>query len=204
MSKRKQLRSGFLLLAVLAIGAAHAQMRLPSGESAAISSSPGKAAIGATIDLTAKVTAVDKANRIVTLQGSRGTIMDVVAGEEVRNFDQIKVGDTVAARYRQAVTLELRKSKGTTGSVETAVVTRAAPGERPGGTVVRETQVTAEVIDVDPVKSMIALKGPKGRVVELQVLNPDHFKVVKKGDYVDAVYSQAWAVELKPAAPAGK
>ena len=198
MNKSKHLRSGSILLAALAMGAAHAQLRLPEGESAAIASSPGKAAIGATIDRTAKVTAIDKNTRTITLQGSRGGVMDVVASDEVRNFDQIRVGDTVETRYRQSLTLELKKSKDTTGSVETTTTTRAAPGERPGGSVARETQVTAEVVEVDPGNSMIALKGPKGRVVELQVLNPDHFKVVKKGDYVDVVYSEALAIAVKP------
>lgn len=199
MNKSKHLRSGSILLAALAMGAAHAQMRpLPAGESAAISSSPGKAAIGATIDRTAKVTAIDKNTRTITLQGSRGGVMDVVASDEVRNFDQIRVGDTVETRYQPSVTLELKKSKGTTGSVETTTTTRAAPGERPGGSVARETQVTAEVVEVDPGNSKIALKGPKGRVVELQVLNPDHFKVVKKGDYVDVVYTEALAIAVKP------
>jgi hypothetical protein len=198
MNKSRYLRSGSIVLAALAMGAAHAQMRLPAGESAAISSSPGKAAIGATIDRTAKVTAIDKNTRTITLQGSRGGVMDVVASDEVRNFDQIRVGDTVETRYQPSVTLELKKSKGTTGSVETTTRTRAAPGERPGGSVARETQVTAEVVEVDPGNSKIALKGPKGRVVELQVLNPDHFAVVKKGDYVDVVYSEALAIAVKP------
>jgi len=198
MNKSQYLRSGSILLAALAMGAAHAQIKIPPGESAAISSSPGKAQMGTVIDRTAKVTAIDKKTRIITLQGPQGGVMDVVASDEVRNFDQIRVGDTVETRYRQSVTLELKKSKGTTGSVETTTTTRAAPGEQPGATVARQTQVTAQVVEVDQGKSMIALKGPKGRVVELQVLNPDHFTVVKKGDYVDVVYSEALAIAVKP------
>jgi hypothetical protein len=30
--------------------------------------------------------------------------------------------------------------------------------------------------------------------------NPDHFKVVKKGDNVEAVYTEALAVSVQPAA----
>jgi hypothetical protein len=36
-------------------------------------------------------------------------------------------------------------------------------------------------------------------VVELKVRNQDHFKVVKKGDQVQAVYSEALAIAVTPA-----
>ena len=39
----------------------------------------------------------------------------MLAGSEVKNFDRIKVGDAVNARYRQSLTFELRKAKGATG-----------------------------------------------------------------------------------------
>jgi len=54
------------------------------------------------------------------------------------------------------------------------------------------------VVAVDPKKSTITLKGPAGNVVDLKVRNPDHFKVVKKGDQVEAVYSEALAVTVTP------
>jgi len=36
--------------------------------------------------------------------------------------------------------------------------------------------------------------------MDLKVRNPDHFKVVKKGDQVEATYSQAIAIAVTPAA----
>ena len=63
----------------------------------------------------------------------------------------------------------------------------------------REVQVTVEVVNVDPVKSIISLKGPKGNIVDLKVQNPDHFKIVTPGDMVDAVYTEARAIAFSPA-----
>ena len=57
----------------------------------------------------------------------------------------------------------------------------------------------ADVVAVDPVKSTISLKGPKGDVVVLNVQNKDHFKVVKVGDQVEAVYTEAIAIAVKSA-----
>ena len=56
----------------------------------------------------------------------------------------------------------------------------------------------ADVVAVDPVTSTISLKGPAGNVIDLKVNNPDQFKVVKKGDQVEAVYSQAYALAVTP------
>ena len=60
---------------------------------------PGKAVMANTIEITATVQAVDKATRAVTLKGPEGNVRTITAGPEVKNFDQIKVGDQVAVRY---------------------------------------------------------------------------------------------------------
>ena len=36
-------------------------------------------------------------------------------------------------------------------------------------------------------------------MVDLKVRNPDHFKVVKVGDQVEAVYTEAMAIAVTPA-----
>jgi hypothetical protein len=59
--------------------------------------------------------------------------------------------------------------------------------------------VLADVIAVDAKKNLISLKGPRGNIVDLTVRNPDHFKVVKVGDQVEAVYTEALAVSVNPA-----
>ncbi len=106
----------------------------------------------------------------------------------------------------QALTLELRKTKGSMQepTVKEGAV-RAQPGERPAGAVARQVTVLADVIGVDPKKKTITLKGPKGNVVELDVQNPEQFKVVKKGDQVEATYTEALALSVEPAPkPAAK
>jgi hypothetical protein len=166
-----------------------------------VASEPGKAAIVSTVEVTATVLAVDKGSRTVTLKGPRQTL-DVVAGDEVRNFDQIRVGDQVAVKYVEALSLELRKTraKGPQQVTGDGAVARAPAGARPAGAVGREVHAVADVVAVDPVKNTIVLKGPRGNEIALKVQNPDHFKVVKKGDQVDVVYTEALAMMIRPAA----
>jgi ribosomal 50S subunit-recycling heat shock protein len=168
-----------------------------------IASEPGKAAAMETIKLTAGVAAIDKATRAVTLKTAQGKMLDVVAGPEVKNFDQIKVGDQLVIQYAQALTLEVKKGGGVRESTQNAAVAQAKPGDKPAAAKAREVTIVADVIAVDPKNMTITVKGPKGKVVDLKVNNPDHFKVVKKGDQIEAVYVEAVAISVEPAPKKG-
>jgi len=167
---------------------------------AVIASEPGKATVARTVGVSAQVTAIDKTTRTITLKSAKGEAIDVVAGEEVRNFDQIKLGDYVVARYVAALTLELKKTRVAAGDPTVREgLAKAQPGERPAVAGARQINAIADVTAVDPQKSTITLKGPRGNVVTLNVLNPDQFKVVKKGDQVEVTYTEAVALAVEPA-----
>lgn len=171
----------------------------PPAGGAVIASEPGKAAAMETIKLTAGVAAIDKATRTVTLKTAKGKMLDVVAGPEVKNFDQIKVGDQLVVQYAQALTLELKKGGGVRESTQDAGAAQAKPGDKPAAATAHQVTIVADVIAVDPKNMTITVKGPKGKVVDLKVSNPDHFKVVKKGDQIEAVYIEAVAISVEPA-----
>ena len=63
--------------------------------------------------ISATVTAIDPATRAITLTSAKGKVTEVVAGPEVRNFAQIKVGDEVVAKAVDSLSLELKKGGGT-------------------------------------------------------------------------------------------
>ena len=172
---------------------------------AVVASEPGKAAVVAAVEAVATVVALDKATRTITIKGPQGNSVDVIAGDEVKNFDQIRVGDRVTVKYVEALSLELRKTRSKEAPSATAAAAGAKPGERPAGAVGAEIRALADVVKVDQKNSIISLKGPRGNVIDLRVQNPDHFKVVKKGDQVEVVYTQAVALAVTPAPkPAAK
>ena len=187
------------IIAAIALGCplAHAQPKAPQ-RSTAVTSEPGKAVAVSVAEATATVVAINAAARTVTLKRADGHLVDVFCGDEVKNFAQISVGDNVKVSYQEALTLELKKTRAPLASSATTSEVRAEPGARPAAAVGREITVLADVIAVDPKKSTITLKGPGGNVVDLKVRNPDHFKVVKKGDQVQAVYSEALAIAVTP------
>ena len=194
-------QSKIALALITAALAATALAQQPGATGGAIvASEPGKAAIVAAAEISAQVMAIDKATRTLTLKGPKGDSVDIVAGDEVKNFDQIKLGDFVVARYAQALSLELRKTRVAAGEPTVREeVGKAKPGERPAVGGARQVTALADVTAVDPQKSTITLKGPRGNVVTLNVKNPDQFKVVKKGDQVEVTYTEALALSVEPA-----
>lgn len=194
-------KSAFTLALITAALAATALAQQPVATGgAAIASEPGKASVVRAAEISAQVVGIDKATRTVTLKGPKGNVVDIVAGDEVKNFDQIKLGDLVVARYAEALTLELRKTKSDSGDVAVREqAAKAKPGERPAVAGGRQITAIADVTAVDPKKSTITLKGPRGNEVTLNVQNPDQFKVVKKGDQVEVTYTEALALSVEPA-----
>lgn len=173
----------------------------PSAVNVTNNTTPGKYATADIVKASALVTAVDAATRTISLKDSDGKTFDIVAGDEVKNFAQIKAGDQVVVAFVRALTLELKKGGGTVRS--TAEVTdsaQAAPGQKPGAAVAKRVTAVANVVAVDPKASTISLKGPKGNIVDLAVKNPEHFKVVKVGDQVEVEYTEAVGISVEPAA----
>jgi ABC-type Fe3+-hydroxamate transport system substrate-binding protein len=60
---------------------------------------------GELVVITATVKAIDKKNRVVTLQSPNGKVAKVKCGPEVRNFAQIRVGDEVKTSLLETVEL---------------------------------------------------------------------------------------------------
>lgn len=188
--------SKVLVVAALA-AASHLAVAQPETRVEA-ASGVGAAMVTGTVKSTATITAIDAATRTVSLKNKQGKVTDVQVGDEVRNFDQLRVGDTVTAEYKEALSVNLSKQSGMRSSTERAIEERSAPGAKPGGVVGREVTVTADVVAVNTKTGKVTLKGPKGKMVDLHVEDPQQLKGIRKGDQVQAVYTEALAVSVTP------
>jgi hypothetical protein len=177
-----------------------AALALPAAAQTGALATKGPGMVGAaqTADLTATITAIDPATRSITLKGSQGKEVTVVAGPHVVNFAQMKVGDQVNAKYTEALTVEIKKGGGmAVARTERAGAAGAKPGDRPAGIAGRQVTIVADVVDVNPATQTVTLRGPQ-RTVELKVRDPEQFKHVAKGDQVEATYTEAVALEVTP------
>ena len=186
-------------LVALAAAAVLASPAYAQTGGAVVATAPGKAVIAETVKISAKITHIDKKTRDVTLKGPEGNTMTVTAGPEVKNFDKLKVGDTVDLQYVEALTLQLKKGGGAkVAKTEKTDAVAAKKGETPGGAVGRQVTVVADVVATDPAKQSVTLKGPT-QTVTLKVPDPEQFKNIAKGDQVEATFTQAMAVAVEPA-----
>lgn len=198
MKLQPTLLAAALFTATIALPAA-AQTQPAANAAVMAASAPGTATLAAEVTVSASVEAIDKATRKVTLKGPQGKLNTVTAGPDVRNFDQIKVGDSVTVKYVEALTLTLKKDgKDLRGMTETPAAVRAPAGERPAGAVGRQVEVTANVIALDAKTQTVTLKGPK-QTVDLKVPDAGQFKLIKVGDQIQATFVEAVALAVEPA-----
>jgi hypothetical protein len=190
----------FAACAVLALNFAHAQQAPAPKVVEAKAVAPGKAAVAQAVEVRAVVVGIDKAGRTVDLKGPKGRVVTLAVSEEAKNFDQVQLGDHVVVRYMRALSLELKK----TGSAimersEKSDAVVAKPGERPGAAAGRQVQVMANVVAVNAKTKTVTLKGPKGNLVDLVLEDPKQVARIKKGDQVEAIYTEAIAISVEPA-----
>ena len=67
------------------------------------SGTPGKVVGARSAKITATVTAIDAAKREITLEAMKGKPRTYQVGSDVRNLDQVKVGDRVVVEYVQGL-----------------------------------------------------------------------------------------------------
>jgi Cu/Ag efflux protein CusF len=189
----------FTLIAAAVMSIAAGTALAQTGGMSAVKSEPGKVSMAEAISATASVEAVDKAKRLITLKGPQGNSFVVQAGPEVKNFDQIKVGDLVIVKFVEALTLELKPGGGQIRErIERENMASAKPGDPPAAVAGRTVTVIADVIGIDAAKQTVKLRGPK-RTVDLKVRDPNQLKLIKVGDQVEATFTEAVAVSVEPA-----
>ena len=144
---------------------------------------------------TATVEAIEAESRTITLKRSDGTFVTTIAGPDVKRFAEVKVGDTVNARYYETVVVRVKRPgepevnstvKGTTGSEQVL----------PGGTKARQRTITATISAIDMNMPSITFTGPNGWNYSSKVQDLEALAKVKVGDKVEIVWTEAVLVSL--------
>ncbi|WP_448204931.1 hypothetical protein [Azospirillum sp. sgz302134] len=155
----------------------------------------------AAVTIHAKIKSIDPVKRQVTLVGRSGTPVTLTAGPNVR-LEMLKVGDTVDAQYYRSVAFVLSQP-GTTVPEDEIRQAIARPVEAPGGVGMQVTRVSGLVVGIDLEAHSVDLVNPQGgEVVTVNVTDPARqakLPLLKVGDTITAVISEALAVSIQPA-----
>ena len=181
-----------LLLTAATVGLAATTTTTPSR----IAAGPAPVAVSTT-QVTAKVVGVSQSARTVTLQMPNGTMVTYKVPAEVRNFSQIKRGDTVRATVVQSVAVYVQKSGARPTATETQTVTLAPRGARPAMIRTSTIRITGRVQSVDTRNRTITIIGPANRSRTLMVGPNVDMRSIRPGEDIVLRYTEATALELQ-------
>jgi Cu/Ag efflux protein CusF len=150
---------------------------------------------GDAITKSGVVEAIDYTSRVVTLKNKEGELVTLDVPADMKRFSEIKVGDTVTARYYDNVTVRLKKPGEAAVNTSEAAATRGT-GAKPAGTAAVQRTMTAEITAIDPKVPSITFKGPQNWSYSRRVLDKNVLKQVKVGDKVDFTWTEALQIEI--------
>jgi hypothetical protein len=203
--------STWMIGAFLSIASLSCDARAPESSTPAAEKAPAAAPAGKPQpsmqreelqEVSATVTSVDQATRMLGLAGSDGSSASFEVGPEVKNFAQIHVGDKVVVSYYRGIAAELQP-KGTPLSKKVNQIdlaTTAAPGTKPGAGVGTAVHATVVIEKVDTKANTVSFKRPDGVSRTLPVKSPqgqEFIRKLKAGDQVEVLYTEAVAIEVR-------
>jgi hypothetical protein len=168
--------------------------------STAAAKAPGERIAAAEVEVRARVVELDLARRTAVLRGPRGQLVTVDVPPEVKNFDQVRVGDMLVIRYLTAVAarIEPASASGIRERVESQAAASASAGAQPAAGATRTVEVLAVVESLNRVARTLTLRGAK-RTVRVNVPEGVDLTRIKQGDEVRAVFTEAVVLSVVPA-----
>lgn len=147
--------------------------------------------------IKATVEKINKDKREVTLKGENGKTVTIKVPETARNFDQIKTGDIVTAKYTESIAISVRKSDEPPSATGREEITRAPLGEKPAAQRKATMQINATIEKIDRDDRELTLMGPDGdtRVVKVPK-EVKRFDDLKEGDHVVITATESFAIEV--------
>ncbi len=190
------MKKQLIVLVMAVLFAAGTQSAFAADQTRKKTKEPG-AIVAETVQGVAKVTAVDAARRTVTFEMD-GVSKTIICGPEVRNFDQIAVGDNLKVTFVEAMAVYLQKAGVPAGGDEVSSVTLAPKGAKPG-ILVTDTVVMQSRIDaVNVKKRTVTITTPDGKTHTLKVAKSvKGLKDLKKGDDIVVRFTEALAIVIE-------
>ena len=149
------------------------------------------------VEVTAKVTAIDTKNRKVTLLLPDGEKETVKVPPEAVNFDQVRVGDLVKATLTEEVVVYLDEEGASVPDGYAAGVALAPKGAQPGGVVAEAVKVTATVTAIDQVKRTATLRFDDGTTETFAVRDDIDLSKRKVGEKVVFIVTEMVALSVE-------
>jgi Cu/Ag efflux protein CusF len=162
---------------------------------AGVLSAQTKTLPGEATTITATVEAIDAGTRTLTVKGPKGNFVPIMVPKSVERFNEIKVGDTITARYYDNIVLRLKPAGEPAVDSMSEAVTRGTAG--PAGTAAEQRTITATITAIDQSVPSITFKGEKVKwTYSSRVADKAMLAKVKVGDRVDITWTEALTLSV--------
>jgi hypothetical protein len=170
----------------------------PDGRTRSVTRTPGEAGGITEEAMTASVTvsAIDPVTRKITLKDAEGDTGSYTAPPEMRNFDQLRVGDHVKATLLARMNIFVDQ-QGPAEPAEVKSLTRTPAGEKPGAVLAQTYQTVATVKSIDATKRQAVLEFHNGQLKTIPVHPDVELSRYKPGDNVVIQVTQQLSVVSK-------
>ena len=166
------------------------------------SGTPGKVVGSRTHKITANVSALDVAKREIVLEAVKGRPVTFLVDPDVRNLDQVHIGDRVVLEYSEGLMMKMQAPGAAPVTPKVAIeAEKAKPGEKPGGGLAATVEGTVTITAIDPKNRMVVFQAPGGELYQVKAAPGVHLERAKVGDHLDATYIQSVAMRVEPATP---
>ncbi len=166
----------------------------------AVDAGPGMLKALEGVQFQGKFKSVDAKTRKVVVVGPEGREFEAILGDNIKNFNQIKVGDIVTLSITKVIVSDVKVvSNGIKEREEKQTFSRAQAGEKPAGMIEHQVRIVADVVAIEAKTNIVTLKGPT-KTVQVAV-GPEIIKGIKVGNQIEAVITQNIAIQVT-AAPA--
>ncbi len=151
------------------------------------------------MNITATVEAINVDTRMVTLR-SGDKVISFTVDKKVKRLNEFKVGDKIRATYYISLATDIREP--TLEEKKNPLVVlegagKAPPDATPAAGGLRQIRAVVTVEGIDRAAERVTLKGPRGKIVTVHVLDPSRLDMVSLGSTVIVTYTEALAVSLE-------
>jgi len=163
----------------------------------AVEAAPGVLKVAEGVQVQGKFKSVDQKTRQVVIVGPNGNEFKTTLGNEVKNFNQIKVGDIVTLTHVEIFVADIKKPSKVEirERVETEKAVTAKLGDKPAAAIERQVAIVADVTAVDEKKGTLTVRGAT-RTLDIKVKDPKVLKGIKVGTQIETVVTEIIAIEV--------
>ena len=153
-----------------------------------------------TIKSTGTITEIDKEARRFIVRGD-GKLTTLRATEQVRNFDQLEVGDRINFEFTEKIAVGMADPADSGELAGASYGSVAEPGARPGASAGGVVTFVVDFLGYDAASNIATIKTPDGEIEEV-VVQPEMQAFARNrspGDRIVVAIRAALAVSVDPA-----